>query len=153
MGFFTSIASLLGLELEEIVARMRKDAVAWGLIGALLAIGVVFALVGVNAALSEVWGPVVAPFVIAGAGFLLALLVYAAVSFMRAEARRREEERRKAAERTALVTTAAISALPAVMKSGALRKLGLPLGGAVAVAFLLARSNRHHGTPPDGDAR
>jgi hypothetical protein len=57
---------------------------------------------------------------------------------------RREAERKRSAETTALVTSAAISAVPILLKSGLMKKVGIPVGGALAAAYLLSRNNSHH---------
>ena len=46
--------------------------------------------------------------------------------------------------RTALITTAAISAVPLLLKSPLMKRLGLPLGGTLAAAYLLTRPTGHH---------
>ena len=51
-----------------------------------------------------------------------------------------EAERRRNTETTALVTSAAISALPILFRSGLMKKVGIPVGSALAAVYLLTRN-------------
>ena len=64
-------------------------------------------------------------------------------------AKRKAAEKRHAQEKTALVTTAALTALPILLQSSLMRKVGIPVGGALAAAFLLSKSNGHHHADDD----
>ena len=77
---------------------------------------------------------------IAGVAALVALSIYVAWRFGAAREHRRETERQRSSETTALVTTAAIAALPTLLKSPLVRTIGIPLGGALAALFILSRS-------------
>jgi hypothetical protein len=150
MGWLTTLASLVGLEVEELVARLRRNAVAWSMVGGLCVIALVFLLIALHAGLTKVLGPIWAPAAIAGGALLIALFIYGALRLTDAAAARREAERRKAAERTALATSAILTALPMAMRLGVVRKLGLPLGGALA-AYLIFRSGRSEEPEDDAD--
>lgn len=144
------IASLLGIEAGEIVERMKKNAGLWGAIALFALIALAFLLVGINAALTLWLGPVWAPLVMAAAAALIALAIYI-VSRVTAEiAHKKEVQRRRSAETTALVTTATITAVPLLMKSPLMKKVGLPLGGALAALFLLSKSGPGH-KPAESD--
>ena len=152
MNLLQPLASLLGIELEELVERMKKDAAAWSAVAVFVAIGVVFLLMALHTWLVLLIGPIWAPLAIAGGALLIALLIFAAMRITDAVAERQQTERKHSAERTALVTTAAIAALPMVMDSDLMKKVGLPIGGALAAAFLLSRSSgnrRHNGHAED----
>lgn len=141
MNLLQPLASLLGIEIEELVERMKKDAAAWSAVAVFVAIGVVFLLVALHTWLVLLFGPIWAPLAIAGGALLIALIIFAAMRITDAIAERQQTERKHSAERTALVTTAAIAALPMVMDSDLMKKVGLPIGGALAAAFLLSRSS------------
>lgn len=152
MNLLQPLASLLGIEIEELVERMKKDAAAWSAVAVFVAIGVVFLLVALHTWLVLLFGPIWAPLAIAGGALLIALIIFAAMRITDAIAERQQTERKHSAERTALVTTAAIAALPMVMDSDLMKKVGLPIGGALAAAFLLSRSSgsrRHNGHAND----
>jgi hypothetical protein len=142
MNWLATLASLAGIEVDELLARLRRNAVAFSIVGILGLLGIVFLLVALNAALTLYIGPVWAPLAIAGGALFIALCVFVGIRIADAAAARREAERRKAAERTALATSAVLTALPMVMRLEIVRKLGIPLGGALAVAYLLAHGSR-----------
>ncbi len=146
LALLAPLASWLGLEVEELVARARRDAAIYAAIALLLATGAVFLLVAANAGLALVVGPVYAPLIIGGS-FLLIAAITALVMKLRhdAEARRRAERQREQ-DRTALVTTAIITSLPVLLRSGLMKKLGLPVGGALAAAYLLTRPGHDSGS-------
>ena len=146
MNLLQPLASLLGIEIEELVERLKKDAAAWSAVAVFVAIGVVFLLVALHTWLVLLIGPIWAPLAIAGGALLIALIIFSAMRITDAIAERQQTERKHSAERTALVTTAAIAALPMVMDTDLMKKVGLPIGGALAAAFLLSRSsgNRRH---------
>jgi hypothetical protein len=137
------IASLLGIEAGEIVERVKKNAVLWGAIAIFGVIAVIFLLVAANAGLTLWVGPIWAPLILAGTAAVIALIIYA-VSAVTAEiAHKKEVQRRRSAETTALVTTAAITAIPLLMRSPLMKTVGLPLGAALAALFLLSKSGPH----------
>lgn len=142
MHLLLPLASILGLELDDLLARLRRDAAAWAAISLLLLVAVAFLLVAGHNALAELLGPVLAPLLIAGLALLIALVVYVVGRSRRVAAQRREATRRHSTERTAMVTTAAMSAVPLLIKSPLVRKFGLPVGAAVAAAFFLSRLSR-----------
>jgi hypothetical protein len=151
MGWLAPIASLVGLEVGELVGRLKRNAIAWSVIGLFALIGLIFLLVAANAALTATLGPVWAPAAIAAGALAVALCVLVGIKIAEAIAARREAERDKAAARTALATTAVMTALPLALRLDLVRKFGLPVGGALAVAYFLTRTGR--GGPTSGDDR
>ncbi|MEO6395538.1 MAG: hypothetical protein ABIO40_06470 [Devosia sp.] len=141
LALLAPLASLLGIETEALMARLRRQAIVWTVVGIFLVVAVCFFLAAATAALSLQFGPVVAPLMLGGAALVIALLIYLVFELRASHARRVREEKRDSNERTALLTTAAISAVPLLLKSPLLRKIGLPLGGTLAAAYLLTRSS------------
>ena len=141
MHLLLPLASLLGIEFDELADRIKRNALAYGAVAALLVIALVFLLVALSNWLSVLWGPVLGPLALAGFALLLALIVYGSIAITHRAEKRRSHQRQATAQRTALVTTAAASALPLLLRSRLLRKVGLPLGGVLAAVFLLSRDN------------
>jgi hypothetical protein len=137
MQLIATLASLAGIEVETFTNRLKRDTGAWAAVAVLIAIAVVFLLIALNAWVSAMLGPVAGPIAIAAGSLVLALLTYLITRAISAAAERREAEKRKVAERTALMTTAAITALPMLMQSGLFKRIGLPLGGVLTAAYLL----------------
>jgi hypothetical protein len=140
LAVLTPLLSLLGIEVAAITDEVKRKAIIWGIIGALGVIFAGFVLVAINNALSIQFGPIVAPLIVALAAGVLALAVFFVAQIQEGIAAKRAAERRKNAESTALVTTAILSALPALLRSPLMREVGIPAGAAIASALLLKRS-------------
>ena len=70
---------------------------------------------------------------------MVALAIFIAIRIAAGIVAHREAQRRHSAEKTALVTTAAITAVPMLLKSPLMRQVGLPVGGALAALYLLSK--------------
>lgn len=140
MQFLIPLAGLLGLEIDDLKQRLRSGAAVYLTVGLFALISLGFALTALNAWLSGLFGPIVGPLIISLGGLLLALGAYG-ISRLRGNRRlRRHVEHKRSAETTAFLTTAALTALPAILSNPTARKIGLPLGALAA--FLLIGSNR-----------
>jgi hypothetical protein len=146
LALLAPLASLLGVEVQTLVSRYKREVIVWAIVGGFLTVGTVFLLVAANNGLTLAYGPVVAPLMLAGAALFAGLIVYLVARFRAAADARMVADRRHSAETTALVTSAAITAVPLLVRSGLLKKVGLPLGGALAAAYLLTRPH-HDGEP------
>jgi len=136
MGLLSPLASLLGLEVEGLVSKVRSAALVWSLIGLCCAIATGFLIAAGFMALADMVGAIVAALILAG-GFLgLALLVYLGSLIARSRRRQRLAERRRANETGALLTTATITALPLLAKSPGVLRLGVPIAAIAALALL-----------------
>lgn len=144
MQFLLPLASLLGVEVDELMDRLKQNVIAWSAVALFGLIGLAFILIAVGNAATLAWGPIVGPLVIALGAIIIAAGIWAGMAIAEGIARRRALEKRHAQEKTALVTTAALTALPIVLQSPLMRKVGIPVGGALAAAFLLSKSNGHH---------
>jgi hypothetical protein len=156
MHLLALAASVLGIEVDELLEHFKNNAMAWSAVALFALIGLAFLLVALHAWFALMWGPIVAPLVIGAGAIVVALGIYAAIAITDSIAKRRAAQRRNAAEKTALVTTAALTALPLVLKSDIMKKVGIPIGGALAAAYLLAKPGggshgERHGNGHDPD--
>ena len=142
MSFVKQLFQLLGLELDELQGVIRRDLAYFGALAALAAIALVFLMVALYLGLALFWGPLIAALVIAGAALLIALVMVGLKTASDRARERRALEAKRAAEKTALVTTAAMSALPMIAESPVLRKAALPLGSALLAFWLLLRPKK-----------
>ncbi|SFZ83249.1 hypothetical protein SAMN02983003_1539 [Devosia enhydra] len=140
MKLLLPLASLLGLEVEHLAERWKAQAIVLGTIAFFALIAFVFILVALHAALLREIGPEFAPLAIAGGALLIAFIVWAIAALRQRKVVRSEASKRQASETRALVTTAALTAAPMLLKNPLVRRFGLPLAGAATVAFLLLRS-------------
>ena len=133
------LAALVGVEMSSVKDRLKRQAILWGSLAALGLVAVSFILISINSALTYNVGPVIAPLIIAGTALLIALVIFLIFHFRETIEKRQEAEKKRSAEVTAMMTTAAITAIPLILPT--LRKIGLPAGGAAAVAiYSLLRS-------------
>ena len=140
LALLAPLASLLGIEASDIKDRLQRQAILFSVIGAFGLIAVIFVLVAINSALTVEFGPVVAPLIIAGASLMIAIVVLLIMQLQNSAAERRKAEKRHDAEIASLATTAAISALPLILRSPLLKQVAVPAAAALAAAFLLRRS-------------
>lgn len=129
------LGALLGIEAASIKDRLKRQAMLWGTLAVLGLVALTFILVAINMALSYSLGPVVAPLVIAGAALLIGIVVFLVFHIRETMEAHRDAEKKRSAEMTALVTTAAITAIPLILPT--LRRVGVPAGGAAAAIFSL----------------
>jgi putative Ca2+/H+ antiporter (TMEM165/GDT1 family) len=92
----------------------------------------------INNALALAVGPIVAPLIIAGAALVIGIVVFLVFHFRETVEAHNDAEKKRRAEVTALITTAAITAIPLILPT--LRKIGVPAGGAAAAVYSLLQS-------------
>ena len=141
------LASLFGVEASHLTDRLKRGAVFYGTVAGFGALGGIFLLVSFNAWLTTLWGPILAPLAIGLGGLVLAGAIYVAMRLAGHATERRIEAQKLRFERTALITTAAVSALPLLLKSGLMRNIGLPVGSALAALYLLRLPRGKSDTP------
>ena len=109
MHLLALAASVLGIEVDELLEHLKNNAMAWSTVALFALIGFAFLLVALNAWLTTLWGPIVSPLVIGAAALVIAGGIWGAIAITDSIAKRRATQRRNAAEKTALVTTAALT--------------------------------------------
>ncbi|MET3924329.1 phage holin family protein [Devosia sp. 2618] len=139
MNILAPLAALLGIEVETITERVRNAVIINAVIVLLGLVGVIFLVVAAFLALADALSPIYAALILAAVFLVLALCVYFGMKL--GEGRRKHEQavKRRSSETGAFVTTAALTALPVLLKSPLVRTLGLP--AAAIAAFLLVRGN------------
>src|SRR5690349_14468772 len=117
MGLLAPLAALLGIETDALIDRARRKAVILGIVALFCLVAAAFLLVALYLWLGEIWSPIVAALAIAGGALVIALIAYAIGAMADNSRRKQEADRRRANETTALMTTAAITALPLIFRS------------------------------------
>jgi hypothetical protein len=137
MQFLAPLAALLGIEVEAITERVRNAIIANAVMLVLGMVGAVFLLIAGFLALADLYGPIYAALILGGIFLVLALAVFIGTRI--GEGRRRHEAKikRRTTDTSALVTTAALTALPMLLKSPLARTVGLP--AAAIAAYLMVR--------------
>src|SRR5690606_13543199 len=136
MSLLASLAALLGFEAESMANRAKSLVVSYAIIALLAILGVGFLIGAGYIALADVTGPLAASLIMAGTFIVLALIVYGVARAGEARRKREAEKRRRSSETGAFLTTAALTALPALARSPILLKFGIP---AALVALLVMR--------------
>lgn len=139
MHLLVPLAALLGIEVESITARIRNTIIVNMVMLGLALIGAVFLLVAGFLALADLYGAIYAALIIAGVVLVLALAVYLGTRIGENRHRRQVADKRKSTETSAFVTTAALTALPVVLRSPMGRAIALP--AAALAAYLLVRKS------------
>lgn len=147
MAFLGPLAALLGIEIDVLVERLRRNATTIAVVAAFALIGVVFLLVAINVGLTELVGPLIAPLIIAGVSILIAAIVGLWAKAAEASRQRKAAERKRSTETTALLTTAAITALPLALRNPTLRLLAIP--AAAVLGYMMLGRRRDDNDPTD----
>lgn len=137
MNLLAPLAGLLGIEVEAITERVRNAVIVNAVMIVLGLVGLGFLLAAGYLALAAELGGIYAALIFAGGFLLLALAVYLGARIAEGRHKRELATRRRSSETGAFVTTAALTALPVLLKSPAVRTIGIP--AAAIAAFLLLR--------------
>lgn len=141
MNVLAALGALFGVEITIVIKRIRESAVAFAAIGVLVVIALGFLLVAAYNWLAPWLGPIWGPLAIAAAALVIALVFYIALMIQHKALAERERKLKRAHARTALLTKAAVDALPALMEAGLIKNVALPLG-VLAALMVLSKSSR-----------
>ncbi|HVW91393.1 MAG TPA: hypothetical protein VHB74_02170 [Devosia sp.] len=139
MSLFGQLANLLGLEAKAAVDRAKMSAIVYAAIALFAVICLAFLLVTLDAALVPVVGAIWAPLIIAAAALVIALALLIFLKLEIGAQKRRQMERRREAEANALISGAAIAAVPELLRSPLVRNIGIPLAVYVGVLLFAPR--------------
>lgn len=137
MHLLAPLAALLGIEVEAITERVRNAIIVNAVMIGLALVGVSFLVAAGFFALAALYGVIYAALIFAAAFLLLALAVFLGTRIGESRRRRELAVKRRSSETGAFVTTAALTALPVLLKSPLLRTLSLP--AAAIAAYMLIR--------------
>lgn len=137
MHLLVPLAALLGIEVEAITERLRNTIILNVVMVGMGLVGVGFLVAAGFLALAELYGAIYAALICAALFLVLALAVYLGSRIAEGRHRREVATKRRSTETSAFVTTAALTALPAVLRSPLGRAIALP--AAALAAYLLVR--------------
>jgi large-conductance mechanosensitive channel len=135
MGLLMSLAGLLGIEIESLTERVKRTIIFNVVMVLLGVIGLGFLVAAGFFATAEALGAVWAALIFAAGFLLVALVLFTIVKVGNSRRARLAVEKRRSHDTTAIATTAAITALPVMLRSPGLRLLALP---AAAIAAYIA---------------
>lgn len=139
MGLIAPLAALLGLEVENIADKAKAAAIVYGLLGLFSTIAIVFLLVAAYLALADLFNPVIAALLLAGLFVLLAVALLLGAQIGKNQQKRKVAQRRRSSETGAFITTAALTAVPMILRAPMAAKLALPAAIIGALALLRNR--------------
>ena len=139
MGLIAPIAALLGLEVNSVVSRAKSAVILYGLIGLSLLVAVFFLLGASFMALADTLTPIMAALIFAGVFLLIALGLYLGTLIGHSRRERELVEKRRTSETGAIISTAAVTALPMLLKSPLVRRFGIPAAALAAFAILRSK--------------
>lgn len=135
MGFLAPLAGLLGFEIESVIERVKRAVIGNAIMLVLALVGFVFLLAAGFFALTTAVGAIYAALIFAAVFLVLALAVYLGMQMAESKRRRLAVEKRRSSDTGAFMTTAAMTALPILLRSPIVRTIGLP-AAAIAALFL-----------------
>jgi hypothetical protein len=135
-GLGPLLASLAALDIASLTARLKRNAVLYGFALIFLFTAYVLLVAALAVYLGQTWGMPVALVVVAGGALLLGLIMFLWVALANRAEQRRKRVAAAAGGNKALMMTAALSALPVLVKSRPL----LLASVAAGLGFLVMRS-------------
>ncbi|WP_077960048.1 hypothetical protein [Ensifer adhaerens] len=136
MGPLTAaLTALMTADIGATAARVKRNAILWGIIGLLLATTYVFGLAATFLYLSALYGPVAAAAAIAIAFFVTALVLFGIMSMLQGRDRRLAEERRR---RRQMQTNLTLLAAAGILRKQPL----LAVATALAIGALVGTGKR-----------
>ncbi|MFB9949401.1 hypothetical protein ACFFP0_11110 [Rhizobium puerariae] len=135
-GLGPLLASLAAIDIAAFTERLKRNAVLYAFAMVFLLTAYVLAVAALAVYLGQMWGLPVALLVVAGGALVLAFVMLVWIAMENRAEERRRREAAAANSSKALMVTAALSALPLVLKSRPL----LLASVAAGLGFLLMRN-------------
>jgi uncharacterized membrane protein len=136
MNLFASLAALIGIEIHSITERAKNAAILYALTVVFGVTALGFGIGAAYMATAGALGGLYAALIFAIAFLVLALITWAVIKIGEGQHQAKKFSRKKSSETGALVTTAALTALPILLKSPLVRTLGLPAAAVAGYLFV-----------------
>jgi hypothetical protein len=141
------LASFIATDVAAMKRRFRRNAILYGIALVLFLTTYVLLVVALAVYLGTLWGTLAALLVMAGGALLLALIMLGCVAIANSAEEKRRRQAAAANSNRALAMTAAVSALPILMKSKPL----LLLAVAGGLGFLAIKGTGSKDGPPPAE--
>ncbi|KAB1124039.1 hypothetical protein [Neorhizobium galegae] len=143
------MASLAAMDVAAFTRRLKRNAILYALVLLFLltAYGLLVAALAVY--LAGIWGPLMALLAVAGGALVLALAVYLCVVIANGVEQRRKREAAASNSSKALMMTAALTALPLLVKSRPLLLVAVVGGLGFLAARTMGNSDRRYSGPAE----
>lgn len=141
------LASFIATDVAAMKRKLRRNAILYGVAFILFLTTYVLLVAALAVHLGTLWGMPVALLVVAGGALLLGLVLMACVAIANSAQERRRREAAAANSNKALAITAAVSALPLLLKSKPL----LLMAAAGGLGFLAMKGTGSKQVPPPAE--
>jgi hypothetical protein len=141
------LASFIATDVAAMKRRFRRNAILYGIALVLFLTTYVLLVAALAVYLGTLWGTLAALLVMAGGALLLALIMLGCVAIANSAEEKRRRQAAAANSNRALAMTAAVSALPILMKSKPL----LLLAVAGGLGFLAIKGTGSKDGPPPAE--
>jgi len=128
------LTAMAGEELKFVAGRTKRAAIFGAAIAVFVIIAITFFCVAAFLALAQNYGGPLAALILAALSLILALLILAVLKIQAASETRKRRQKMEA-DKSAMMATAAIATLPAILKRPILAA-ALPLAGIALVSLL-----------------
>jgi nitrate reductase NapE component len=148
-GLGPLLASLAAMDVAAFTRRLKRNAVLYALVLLFLltAYGLLVAALAVY--LAGIWGPPMALLAVAGGALVLAFVVYLCAVIANGAEQRRKREAAASNSSKALMMTAALTALPLLIKSRPLLLVAVVGGLGFLATKTMGASNRRYSEPAE----
>lgn len=136
MDLVNRIAGLFGIDLKKIVHRIERNVILVALSIVLVVVAVTFGLVALYVWLTGWIGAIWSALLIAGVALVLALILLLAMQISGTAEKRRQAEKEKMQDQTMRFTAIALATLPEILRSPAVRRLGIPMAVVATLVTL-----------------
>ncbi|MGE7367523.1 hypothetical protein ACQKKX_00420 [Neorhizobium sp. NPDC001467] len=132
-GLAPIVASLLAVDIHAFTKRLRRNAVLYAIAGFFMLTAYAAGVTAFGIYLATMMHPAVAAAVVAFAAFIVALIFFAAVMLANRAEEKRKRQAAAANSGKAMMVTAAITALPMVIRSRPLAAVAIAGGLAMVL--------------------
>lgn len=129
------VSAVIGSEVAALTTRAKRNGIFYTLIAFAVLVMVVFLLIAAYFALAVRFGLIHSALLIAAVSAIFAVAAFAVNKLLERAERRRLEQRRAAIDINAALTTAAVAAVPALLKRP-LISVAVPVAALLAVTLL-----------------
>ncbi|EUB97956.1 hypothetical protein PMI07_000516 [Rhizobium sp. CF080] len=148
-GLGPLLASLAAMDIAAFARKLKRNAMLYAFVLLFLLTAYGLAVAALAVYLAGIWGPPIALLAVAGGALLLALIFYLCVVIANASEQRRKREAAASNSSKALMMTAALTALPLLVKSRPLLLVAIVGGLGFLATKTMGASNRRYSDPAE----
>lgn len=148
-GLGPLLASLAAMDIAAFARKLKRNAILYAFVLLFLLTAYGLAVAALAVYLAGIWGPPIALLAVAGGALLLALILYLCVVIANASEQRRKRESAASNSSKALMMTAALTALPLLVKSRPLLLVAIVGGLGFLATKTMGSSSRRYSEPAE----